>query len=189
VHLRQRSWGVPLPFFLHKDTGELHPRTLELLDAGGEIVEPAASRPGAALDAEDCSAPRTRALRARAATSSTSGSTPGTHLQHVLRGSHAAEGHHDHGPEADLYLEGSRPAPRLVPLVAAARLRASNGRAPYAALLTHGFTVDGQGRKMSKSLGNVIEPQKCRDTLGAEIMRLWVAAPTTRASCRSTTRS
>ena len=51
-----------------------------------------------------------------------------------------------------------------------------DGRAPYDALLTHGFVVDGQGRKMSKSLGNVIAPQKVSDTLGAEIIRLWVAS-------------
>src|SRR5262249_9088437 len=76
---------------------------------------------------------------------------------------------------ADLYLEGSdqhRGWFQSSLLTGCAM----DGRAPYNALLTHGFTVDAEGRKMSKSLGNVIAPRKVADTLGAEIIRLWVAA-------------
>ena len=94
----------------------------------------------------------------------------GTH-----RGSQDSPGHHASGPEADLYLEGHdqhRGWFHSSLLVACAL----EGRAPYRGLLTHGFTVDAQGRKMSKSLGNGIEPQAVSAKLGAEIIRLWVAA-------------
>ncbi len=98
----------------------------------------------------------------------------------MLRGTHALDsagalGHHETGPEADLYLEGHdqhRGWFHSSLLIACAL----EGRAPYRGLLTHGFTVDSQGRKMSKSLGNGIEPQVVSSKLGAEIIRLWVAA-------------
>jgi isoleucyl-tRNA synthetase len=95
----------------------------------------------------------------------------GTTHQTVLRGSHAAESQFP----ADLYLEGSDQHRGWFhsSLLTSAML---NGCAPYKALLTHGFVVDGEGKKMSKSKGNVVAPQKVSDTLGAEILRLWVAA-------------
>ena len=103
----------------------------------------------------------------------------GSTFSHVLRGSHQGApgdpGHHSHGPEADLYVEGHdqhRGWFHSSLLIACAL----DGRAPYRGLLTHGFTVDGQGRKMSKSLGNFIEMHKLTATLGAEIIRLWAAA-------------
>jgi isoleucyl-tRNA synthetase len=99
----------------------------------------------------------------------------GTTHTTVLRGSHAGCGHEDGGPEADLYLEGHdqhRGWFHSSLLTASAMY----GRAPYKGLLTHGFTVDGQGRKMSKSVGNVVAPQEISNKLGAEIIRLWVAA-------------
>ncbi len=103
----------------------------------------------------------------------------GSTFWHVLRGTHqnlhGSLGHHDEGPEADLYLEGHdqhRGWFHSSLLIACAL----EGRAPYRGLLTHGFTVDSQGRKMSKSLGNGIEPQAVSQKLGAEIIRLWVAA-------------
>ncbi|NWG76129.1 MAG: class I tRNA ligase family protein, partial [Rubrivivax sp.] len=103
----------------------------------------------------------------------------GSTFWHVLRGTHAnvhgSLGHHDQGPEADLYLEGHDQHRGWFhsSLLLACAIYC---RAPYRGLLTHGFTVDSQGRKMSKSLGNGIEPQKVSSTLGAEIIRLWVAA-------------
>ena len=95
----------------------------------------------------------------------------GTTHETVLRGSHADESHFP----ADMYLEGSDQHRGWFhsSLLTSCMI---NGVPPYKALLTHGFVVDGQGRKMSKSLGNVIAPQKVADTLGAEIIRLWVAS-------------
>ncbi|MGL4436720.1 MAG: isoleucine--tRNA ligase [Giesbergeria sp.] len=171
---RQRSWGVPLPFFLHKDSGELHPRTMEIMDQAAAIVEQggieAWSRvtPEEILGAED----------AQHYTKSTdilevwfdSGST----FWHVMRGTHAGM-HHDSGPEADLYLEGHdqhRGWFHSSLLLASAIF----GRAPYRGLLTHGFTVDGQGKKMSKSVGNTVSPQEVSNKMGAEIIRLWCAS-------------
>ena len=170
---RQRNWGVPLPFFLHKVTGDLHPDTLNLIERAAELVEQGGVEAWAKLepaqwlgkDAEHY-AKSTDILDVWF----DSGST----FFHVLRGSHAGGGH-EHGPEADLYLEGHdqhRGWFHSSLLIACA----IEGRAPYRGLLTHGFVVDGQGRKMSKSLGNGVEPQAVSDKLGAEIIRLWVAA-------------
>ncbi|HXF46485.1 MAG TPA: isoleucine--tRNA ligase [Burkholderiaceae bacterium] len=168
---RQRNWGVPLPFFLHKETGELHPRTLELLESAARMVEAggieAWSRATVADFLPPDEAPQYEKINDILDVWFDSGSTHRT----VLRGSHAAE----LGYPADLYLEGSdqhRGWFHSSLLIGAA----IDGRAPYKALLTHGFVVDAQGRKMSKSLGNGIDPRELADTLGAEIMRLWVAA-------------
>jgi len=171
---RQRSWGVPLPFFLHVDTGELHPRTMEIIDQAADLIEQGGVEAWSRVTAEDILG----AEDARHYTKSTdilevwfdSGST----FWHVMRGSHPAM-HHDNGPEADLYLEGHdqhRGWFHSSLLLAAAIF----GRAPYRGLLTHGFTVDGQGKKMSKSLGNTVAPQDVSNKMGAEIIRLWVAS-------------
>jgi isoleucyl-tRNA synthetase len=179
---RQRSWGVPVPFFLHQDSGELHPRTLEILDQAADIVERGGIEAWSRVSAADILGDD-----AHQYTKSTdilevwfdSGST----FWHVLRGSH--EGYsvqaygrkpfHEQGPEADLYLEGHdqhRGWFHSSLLLGCALF----GRAPYRGLLTHGFATDGQGRKMSKSLGNVVVPQEVTDKMGAEIVRLWVAS-------------
>ena len=181
---RQRSWGVPLPFFLHKVTGELHPDTLALMDRAADLVERGGIEAWSQLDPAD---PAWLGDDAVHWTKSQdildvwfdSGST----FSHVLKGSHASDsapagakaGHHIDGPEADLYLEGHdqhRGWFHSSLLIACA----VEGRAPYRGLLTHGFATDGQGRKMSKSLGNVVEPQSVTSKLGAEIVRLWCAS-------------
>ncbi len=176
---RQRSWGVPLPFFLHKDTGEPHPRTMEILDQAADIVEQGGIEAWSRVTAEEILG----AAEAEQYTKSSdilevwfdSGST----FQHVLRGTHdglhGRAGHHEVGPEADLYLEGHdqhRGWFHSSLLLGCALY----DRAPYRGLLTHGFVVDGSGYKMSKSLGNTLAPQEISNKMGAEIVRLWVAA-------------
>ncbi|MCD0418150.1 isoleucine--tRNA ligase [Rubrivivax sp. JA1024] len=171
---RQRSWGVPLPFFLHKDTGDLHPRTMEILDQAADIVEAGGIEAWSRTTAEQILGAEDAALYTKSSDILEVWFDSGSTFWHVLRGQHP-EGFHKQGPEADLYLEGHdqhRGWFHSSLLLACALY----GRAPYRGLLTHGFTVDSQGRKMSKSLGNGIEPQKVSSTLGAEIIRLWVAA-------------
>lgn len=170
---RQRSWGVPLPFFLHKDSGELHPRTMEILDIAADMVEKGGIEAWSKVSTEEilgADAPQYTKSTDILEVWFDSGTTHTT----VLRKSHAGAAH-ESGPEADLYLEGHdqhRGWFHSSLLTACAMY----GRAPYRGLLTHGFTVDAQGRKMSKSLGNGVDPQETTKKLGAEIIRLWVAA-------------
>ncbi|NIM42317.1 MAG: isoleucine--tRNA ligase [Hydrogenophaga sp.] len=176
---RQRSWGVPIPFFLHKATGELHPRTMEILDQAADIVEKGGIEAWSRVTTEEilgaADAPDYDKSSDILEVWFDSGST----FSHVLRGSHAKAypngAFHAQGPEADLYLEGHDQHRGWFhsSLLLGCAL---NDRAPYRGLLTHGFTVDSQGRKMSKSLGNGIDPQEVNKKLGAEIIRLWVAA-------------
>jgi isoleucyl-tRNA synthetase len=175
---RQRSWGVPLPFFLHKDSGELHPKTMEILDIAADMVEHGGIEAWSKASTEAIFATLDCQADAPSYTKSSdilevwfdSGTTHTT----VLKGSHAGAGHED-GPEADLYLEGHdqhRGWFHSSLLTACAMY----GRAPYKGILTHGFTVDSKGHKMSKSAGNGVDPQETSKKLGAEIIRLWVAA-------------
>ncbi len=176
---RQRSWGVPLPFFLHKDSGELHPRTMQILDQAADIVEAGGIEAWSRVTAEQILGVEDAPHYTKSSDILEVWFDSGSTFWHVLRGTHAhtgtSLGHHDTGPEADLYLEGHdqhRGWFHSSLLLACAIY----GRAPYRGLLTHGFTVDSQGRKMSKSQGNGIEPQVVSQKLGAEIIRLWVAA-------------
>ncbi len=178
---RQRNWGVNIPFFMHKATGELHPRTLEIIDQAAAIVEKGGVEAWSKLSATDV-------LGAEGADYDKSTDIlevwfdSGTTHFTVLKGSHGdkdAQGHylhaHNTGPEADLYLEGHdqhRGWFHSSLLTSAAM----SGRAPYRGLLTHGFTVDGQGRKMSKSLGNYMPLAESAQKYGGEILRLWCAA-------------
>lgn len=171
---RQRSWGVPLPFFLHKETGDLHPRTMEILDRAADIVEAGGIEAWSRATVEEILGPDDAPHYTKSSDILEVWFDSGSTFEHVLRKQHP-EGHHREGPEADLYLEGHdqhRGWFHSSLLLACALY----DRAPYRGLLTHGFTVDSQGRKMSKSLNNGIEPQKISSTLGAEIIRLWVAA-------------
>lgn len=167
---RQRQWGVPMPFFLHKATGQLHPNTPELLEKVAKLVESGGIESWQTLDINEF-------LGADAVDYVKNKDTldvwfdSGTTHFHVLRGSHAEQLAYP----ADLYLEGSDQHRGWFhsSLLTGAML---DGRAPYNALLTHGFVVDGQGRKMSKSVGNIVTPQTVANKMGAEIIRLWVAA-------------
>ena len=170
---RQRNWGVPLPFFLHKDSGELHPDTMALIERAAVIVEQGGVEAWSALSVEDV-------LGAEAAQYTKSNDIldvwfdSGSTFFHVLRHSHPGATS-TNGPEADLYLEGHdqhRGWFHSSLLIACAM----QGRAPYRGLLTHGFTVDGAGRKMSKSLGNYMPLDASAQKHGGEILRLWCAA-------------
>jgi len=171
---RQRQWGVPMAFFVHKETGELHPRTQELLEQVAQRIERGGIEAWQDLDAREllgAHGPESADHYVKNRDTLDVWFDSGVTHQTVLRGSHAAESHFP----AEMYLEGSDQHRGWFhsSLLTACML---NGVPPYKALLTHGFVVDGQGRKMSKSLGNVIAPQKVADTLGAEIIRLWVAS-------------
>ncbi len=173
---RQRSWGVPLPFFLHKESGELHPDTMALIDRAADIVQQGGVEAWSKLGVDDV-------LGVEAAQYTKSNDIldvwfdSGSTFFHVLNekvGSHPGTTG-DSGPEADLYLEGHdqhRGWFHSSLLIACAM----EGHAPYRGLLTHGFTVDGSGRKMSKSQGNYISLQDSVQKRGAEIIRLWCAA-------------
>ena len=167
---RQRQWGVPMAFFVHKETGELHPRTLELLEAVAQRVEQGGIEAWQALDARELLGEDANLYEKNRDTLDVWFDSGTTHW-HVLRGSHANVSQFP----ADLYLEGSDQHRGWFhsSLLTASML---DGRAPYRALLTHGFTVDGEGRKMSKSLGNGIDPHDVANRLGAEIIRLWIAS-------------
>jgi isoleucyl-tRNA synthetase len=171
---RQRSWGVPLPFFLHNETGELHPRTMEILDVAAGMVEQGGIEAWSKASAESVLGAGDAALYTKSTDILEVWFDSGTTHTTVLKHSHAGAGH-ESGPEADLYLEGHdqhRGWFHSSLLTACAMY----GRAPYRGLLTHGFTVDAQGRKMSKSQGNGVDPQETTKKLGAEVIRLWVAA-------------
>ena len=165
---RQRTWGVPIPLFIHKHSGELHPRTQELITAAAALVEQGG------IDAWFSLEPR---------------ELLGADAEHYDKVNDVMDVWADSGlsfecvgserPEVaapvDLYLEGSdqhRGWFHSSLLMSEALYQ----RAPYRGVLTHGFTVDEKGRKMSKSLGNVVAPQKVMNTLGADVLRLWVSA-------------
>jgi len=175
---RQRQWGVPMAFFVHKETGALHPETPQLLEAVAQRVEKHGIEAWQNITPADLLSPEDAAHYEKNRDTLDvwfdSGSTHATVIggpDNIDNGSH---GDRLTWP-ADLYLEGSDQHRGWFhsSLLTGCMLY---GQAPYKSLLTHGFVVDGQGRKMSKSVGNVIAPQKVSDALGAEILRLWVAS-------------
>jgi len=169
---RQRTWGVPIPFFLHKESGELHPRTIELIEQVAQRVEQEGIEAWFAMDASELLGDEAAQYDKINDTMDVWFDSGSTHW-HVMRGSHPMG--HEQGPRADLYLEGSDQHRGWFhsSLLTGCAI---DGHAPYKGLLTHGFVVDENGRKMSKSLGNVVAPQEVNDSLGADILRLWVAS-------------
>ena len=167
---RQRNWGVPLPFFIHTATGDLHPRTMEIMDLAANMVQAGGVEAWSKASAESIiGADAPHFIKSTDILDVWFDS--GTTHDHVLKHSHAAQSTWP----ADLYLEGHdqhRGWFHSSLLTSCAMY----DRAPYKGLLTHGFTVDGKGRKMSKSEGNVVVPQEVSGKLGAEIIRLWCAS-------------
>ncbi len=180
---RQRQWGVPMAFFVHRETGALHPQTPALIEEVAQAIERSGIEAWQGIDAHallarhDRGTPETDASmymknRDTIDVWFDSGST----FETVLGG---LDRHGSHGDAlrypADMYLEGSDQHRGWFhsSLLISCML---NGRAPYDMLLTHGFVLDGKGRKMSKSLGNVTAPQKLIDQYGADIVRWWTAS-------------
>ncbi|MDO4904647.1 MAG: isoleucine--tRNA ligase [Lautropia sp.] len=167
---RQRQWGVPMAFFMHKETGELHPRTPELLERIADLVERHGIEIWQRIEPRDLLGDEAGQYEKGNDTLDVWFDSGTTH-QTVLRGSHGADSRFP----ADLYLEGSDQHRGWFhsSLLTSCMM---NGTPPYEALLTHGMVVDGQGRKMSKSLGNGVDPREVSERLGAEILRLWTAS-------------
>ncbi len=165
---RQRTWGVPITLFVHKESGELHPRTAELIEQVALRVE------GVGIDAWFDLDPA-ELLGAEAAQYDKVTDTLDVWFDSGVTHTCVLKRFDGLRYPADLYLEGSDQHRGWFQSSLLAAIGA-NGTAPYKTVLTHGFTVDGQGRKMSKSVGNVVAPQKVMQTLGADIIRLWVSA-------------
>ena len=165
---RQRYWGVPITLFTHRKTGELHPNVQALMEQAAQRIEQGGIDAWFELDPAELLGAEAADYDKITDTLDVWFDSGTTHLS-VL----------DRRPElhfpAELYLEGSDQHRGWFQssLLASVAMR---GVAPYKGLLTHGFTVDAQGRKMAKSLGNVVAPQKVINSLGADVLRLWVAA-------------
>jgi isoleucyl-tRNA synthetase len=165
---RQRTWGVPIPFFLHRESGELHPKTPELIEQVALKVETGGIDAWFDLDPRELLGAEADQYEKSTDVMDVWVDSGMMHwcVSHLFPDIHAP---------ADLYLEGSDQHrgwfhSSLLTSVAIHR------HAPYRGVLTHGFTVDEKGRKMSKSLGNTVVPQKVIGSLGADVLRLWVAA-------------
>lgn len=165
---RQRTWGVPIALFVHRQTGELHPNTPALVEAVALLIEESGIEAWFSLEAVQLLGDDARDYEKVTDTLDVWFDSGVTHACVLRRREELAV-------PADLYLEGSDQhrgwfQSSLLTAIAA------YGEAPYRAVLTHGFTVDGDGRKMSKSLGNIIPARKAMNDLGADVVRLWLAS-------------
>ncbi|MBS9437536.1 isoleucine--tRNA ligase [Photorhabdus noenieputensis] len=166
---RQRTWGTPMSLFVHKETEELHPRTIELMEEVAKRVEVDGIQAWWDLEPAELLGDDAANYVKIFDTLDVWFDSGSTHATVV-----------DDRPEfqgnaADIYLEGSDQH-RGWFMSSLMISTAIKGKAPYRQVLTHGFTVDGQGRKMSKSIGNTVSPQDVINKLGADILRLWVAS-------------
>lgn len=165
---RQRTWGVPIALFVHKVTGELHPNTNELIEAVAKKVEVEGIDAWFELEPSELLGDDAENYQKITDTLDVWFDSGVTHAA-VLE-----QREELHVP-ADLYLEGSDQHRGWFQSSMLTSVGA-RGKAPYKTVLTHGFTVDGDGKKMSKSLGNTVSPQDVVNKLGADILRLWVAS-------------
>ncbi|CAM3587212.1 MULTISPECIES: isoleucine--tRNA ligase [Pseudoalteromonas] len=166
---RQRTWGVPIALFVDKDTGSLHPETEALIEAVAKLVEEKGIQ--AWYDLE----PSVLLSEADAQQYVKVQDTLDVWFDSGVTHACVVDAREELTGPADLYLEGSDQH-RGWFMSSMMTSVAINGHAPYKQVLTHGFTVDEKGHKMSKSLGNVISPQDIMNKLGADILRLWVAS-------------
>ena len=165
---RQRIWGSPIPFFMHRETGALHPRTTELIEAVAQRVDRGGIDAWFDLDPAELLGPDAAAYEK-------STDVMDVWVDSGLMHWCVTRARPEIRMPADLYLEGSDQHrgwfhSSLLTSVA------MHSHAPYRGVLTHGFTVDEKGHKMSKSVGNTVVPQKVIAALGADVLRLWVAA-------------
>ncbi|MPW30784.1 isoleucine--tRNA ligase [Agarivorans sp. B2Z047] len=166
---RQRTWGVPIALFVHRETNELHPRAVELMEDVAKRVEQSGIQAWWDLDATELLGDEADQYRKVEDTLDVWFDSGSTHSSVV------AAREEFNGKAADMYLEGSdqhRGWFQSSLMIATA----INGKAPYQQVLTHGFTVDANGHKFSKSLGNGIAPQDVWNKLGSDILRLWIAS-------------
>jgi len=173
---RQRTWGVPIAFFVHKETGELHPRTEELIEEVAQRIEKAGVDAWFELEADELLGSDADHYDKMSDTLDVWFDSGVTHAGVLARREQL------HFP-ADLYLEGSDQHRGWFQSSLLASV-AMNGVAPYKTVLTHGFTVDAKGEKMSKSKGNVIPPQSVMKNIGADVLRLWIASTDYRGEMR-----
>ena len=165
---RQRNWGVPIALFVHKDSGEIHPKSGDLIEKVASLVEQDGIEAWFKLDPVEL-------LGEEGAHYTKINDILDVWFDSGVTHACVLDRRSDLDFPADLYLEGSDQhrgwfQSSLLTSVA------MNEVAPYRTVLTHGFTVDADGRKMSKSRGNVVAPQKVMNNLGADVLRLWVAA-------------
>ena len=170
---RQRTWGAPIALFIHKETGEPHPETIQLIEQVASRVEQEGIEAWFALDPAEL-------LGSDAEFYDKVPDTLDVWFDSGVTHACVLETREGLQSPADLYLEGSDQH-RGWFQSSLLTSTAMYGHAPYRQVLTHGFTVDAEGRKMSKSIGNVMKPQQVMKTLGADIIRLWVAATDYRA--------
>jgi len=173
---RQRTWGVPITFFIHKETSELHPRTEELIEQIALRIEEKGIDAWFELEPEELLGEEAVYYDKTTDTLDVWFDSGVTHAAVLARRTALQF-------PADLYLEGSDQhrgwfQSSLLTAIA------MNDVAPYKAVLTHGFTVDKNGEKMSKSKGNVIPPQAVMKNLGADVLRLWIASTDYRGEMR-----
>lgn len=165
---RQRTWGVPITLFVHKETQALHPRTAELIEAVAQRIEESGIDAWFDLDAAELLGDEAQTYTKVTDTLDVWFDSGVTHFS-VMQQREAL------GYPADLYLEGSDQHRGWFQSSLKTAM-AINNTAPYRQVLTHGFVVDADGRKMSKSMGNTVSPQKVMNDLGGDVLRLWVAA-------------
>ncbi|MCP4701551.1 MAG: isoleucine--tRNA ligase, partial [Gammaproteobacteria bacterium] len=171
---RQRTWGVPIALFIHRHTGALHPHTVELLEKTALRVEQTGIDAWHELEPEDLLGEKEGAEYEKITDTLDVWFDSGVTHASILENDNTL------GLPASLYLEGSDQHRGWFQSALLTSV-AMRGTAPFKCVLTHGFTVDAKGMKMSKSAGNVVAPQKIIKTLGADILRLWVAATDYRA--------
>ncbi len=169
---RQRTWGVPITFFIDKNTEQLHPKTAVLIEQIAQKIEQKGMDAWYELDVKEILGDEADQYKKVTDTLDVWFDSGVTHFAVAQK---RLDVDLESGKMVDLYLEGSDQHRGWFQSSLKTAV-AMYGHAPYQEVLTHGFTVDADGKKMSKSLGNVVAPQKICNSLGADVLRLWVAA-------------